>query len=422
MTRCAFLGVLCAFVLAAWSASAAGVPAAAPRRFVFGATPDTAGALRVDATHRYTPERGYGFDNETQPGDGPGPAKPFYFSVALPEGNYRVTATLGSPVRDTDTTVKAEARRLMLESVRATAGKPEIHSFTVNIRTPALSNGQSVRLKKRESGPPMAPHWDEKLTLEFNGPQPGLLALEIATAPETVTVILAGDSTVTDQSLEPWNSWGQMLPRFFGPGAAIANHAESGESLKSFASARRSDKILDAMKPGDYLLIQFGHNDQKDRAPGAGAFTTYKSALARLISGARARGGLPVVVTSMHRLRFDATGRVPNTLGDFPEAARQAAREAGVPLIDLHAMSKTLYEALGPVQCPKAFQDGTHHNNYGSYELAKCVVEGIKTQVPALARLLAPGLTPFNPAHPDAPATFNVPPSPGRTTLKPEGN
>ena len=116
---------------------------------------------------------------------------------------------------------------------------------------------------------------------------------------------------------------------------------------------------------------------------------------------AREHGGLPVLVTSMHRRTFDADGRIVNSLGDYPEAVRQAAREEGVPLIDLNAMSKPLYEALGPGGSAKAFVDGTHHNNYGSYELARCVVEGIRQGELGLAKDLAADVTPFDPGHPD---------------------
>src|SRR6185436_20223148 len=96
-------------------------------------------------------------------------------------------------------------------------------------------------------------NWDRKLTLEFNGTRPCVCAVEIESAPEIPTVFVLGDSTVCDQPLEPWNSWGQMLPRFFGPDVAIANHAQSGESLKSSLGAHRLDKVLSAMKSGDYL-------------------------------------------------------------------------------------------------------------------------------------------------------------------------
>src|SRR5690606_29250168 len=109
-------------------------------------------------------------------------------------------------------------------------------------------------------------HWDDKLTLEFNGARPAVRTIEIAPSPEAVTVFLLGDSTVTDQPHEPWNSWGQMLTRFFQPGVAVANHAESGESLKGSLRARRVRKVLESISPGDYVFIQFGHNDMKDKA------------------------------------------------------------------------------------------------------------------------------------------------------------
>jgi lysophospholipase L1-like esterase len=176
------------------------------------------------------------------------------------------------------------------------------------------------------------------------------------------------------------------------------------------------------MKPGDWLFIQYGHNDMKERGEGVGAFTTYKDTLKRFIAGARARGGNVVLVTPMHRNTLNAEGIVTNSLGDYPEAVRQTAREENVPLIDLHAMSKTLYEALGAGNIGKAFQDGTHHNNFGSYELAKCVVQGIKEDKLALANFLLPNLDPFDPHHPDSPDTFQMPPSPNPSRLKPEGN
>src|SRR5262249_12715412 len=155
-------------------------------------------------------------------------------------------------------------------------------------------------------------NWDDKLTLEFNGEHPALCSLEIEPAVKIPTVYLLGDSTVCDQPKEPWNSWGQMLPRFFKPGVVVANHAESGESLRSSLGAHRLDKVLSTMKPGDYLFIQFGHNDMKEKGDGVGAFTTYKADLKKFVERAKEKGGIPVVVTSMHRKKFDSAGKVVN--------------------------------------------------------------------------------------------------------------
>ncbi len=159
--------------------------------------------------------------------------QPFLFSVAVPEGNYKVTVTLGDANAASTTTVKAELRRLMLEKIHADAGKTETRTFAVNVRTPQIAGGGEVHLKPREKTSEMMA-WDDKLTLEFNGDRPSVSSLEISSA-DLPTVYILGDSTVCDQPKEPWNSWGQMLTRFLNPDVAVAYHAESGESLRQFA-------------------------------------------------------------------------------------------------------------------------------------------------------------------------------------------
>jgi lysophospholipase L1-like esterase len=215
-----------------------------------------------------------------------------------------------------------------------------------------------------------------------------------------------------------------MLTRFFKHGIAVANHAESGESLRSSTGARRHDKVLSLIKPGDYLFIQFGHNDEKEKGEGVGAFTTYKASLKRYVEEARGRGATVVLITPMQRRTFDPTGHITDSHGDYDDAVRQAAKELSAPLIDLHAMSKPFYEALGPEESKKAFApgDGTHHNNYGSYQLSRAVVEGIKSNRLALSKYLTDDQSPFDPAHPDPLATFKIPPSPLVTETKPLGN
>ena len=161
----------------------------------------------------------------------------------------------------------------------------------------------------------------------------------------------------------------------------------------------------------------------KERGEGVGAFTTYKADLKRYVAEARRKGGLPVLVTPMNRQNFGADGKVTNSLGDYPEAVRQAAREEDVPLIDLHAMSKDRStRPSGPPASSRAFVDSTHHNNYGSYELARCVVEGIRRAIPDLAGKLAEDAGPFDPNRPDPVARFSIPASPARSATKPDGN
>jgi lysophospholipase L1-like esterase len=389
------------------------------RRFEFGE--GKAGAP-VEPSMIYSKERGYGFESISVASPDAASGKPFFFSVALPEGNYNVTVTFGDSRGATVTTAKAELRRLMLEKVETAFSRYETRTFTVNVRTSQIEGGGEVKLKDREKNIE-AWAWDEKLTLEFNGEHPTVSAIEITPA-EVPTIFLLGDSTVCDQPLEPYSSWGQMLTRFFGPGVAIANHAESGESLRSSLGARRLDKVLSLIKPGDYLFIQYGHNDQKEKGEGVGAFTTYKSDLKMFVAEARKRGATPVLLTSVNRRNFNDQGKVYSTLGDYPEAVRQVANEEKVALIDLNAMSKAFYEALGPERSALAFKegDGTHHNNYGAYELARCVVEGIKANNLGIAKFLTNDVAAFDPSRPDPPEYFKIPASPLRSEVKPPGN
>ena len=292
------------------------------------------------------------FSYDTEPGGAKCSEQPFYVSADVAEGNYNVTVKLGARNGTSSNTVKAEGRRLMIEKVETARGKFETRTFTVNVRYSQIGPGNEVRLKPREIG---SPRWDRKLTLEFNGGHPCVASIEIAKAPSAVTVYLAGDSTVVDQDKEPWAAWGQMLPRFFQAGAAIANHAESGETLRSFVGEKRLEKVLSQIRSGDYLFIQFAHNDQKEGGNFADPFTSYKERLKMFIAETRKHGATPVLVTSMNRRTFDAAGKITNSLGDYPEAMRQTAREENVALIDLNAMSKTLYEAIGEAESRKAF-------------------------------------------------------------------
>ncbi|HMD70151.1 MAG TPA: rhamnogalacturonan acetylesterase [Bryobacteraceae bacterium] len=410
---------------------------AAPRHFDFGAGPAAAGRVKIAAGAAYSNETGYGF--ETKLGATPSQldwgvtgAQPFYFSVGLPEGNYRVTAGLGDSTGGCVTTVKAETRRLMIERAATAAGERKSVTFAVNIRTfrlpPPPQNapgGDQVRLNDREHWEAVL-HWDDKLTLEFSDSRPCLDSLDIENAPGIPTVFIAGDSTVTDQPGEPTASWGQMFTRFFTPDVAIANHAESGETLKSFITGLRLDKVLSQMKKGDYFFIEFGHNDMKVNWPQTYVepFTTHKQYLKVFIAEARRRGAVPVLVTPMQRRNFDG-GKIRNSLGDFPESVRQTAKEENVALIDLTRMSIEFYEALGPEKAPLAFsggRDATHHSDYGAYELAKCIVEGVRANKLDLARYILPDYKPFDPVHPDPPEAFDVPASPRIARMPPRGN
>lgn len=421
-------------------------------KYDLGSGPAAKGYTQVTPETKFNYTTGFGFDqgsvvksverkgNDALRCDFITSDKPFYFSVKLPEGNYDVKIILGDKDGTSATTVRAECRRLFLQNVKTKQGKILEKIFTVHVKDSLIrdANGTvtgKVKLKPREIN---YLHWDNLLTIEFNDSLAKVCGIEITPNTTATTIFLAGNSTVVDQDREPWASWGQMIPSFLVPSTVVvANYAESGEALNSFVSAKRLEKVLSLMKAGDYLFIEFGHNDQKQKGEGVGAFTTYKKSLQFFISEVRKKGGIPVLVSSMHRRNFDSTGHIVNTLGDYPEAVRQTAKEENVALIDLNAMSKTLYEAWGEAGSVKAFvhypantfpgqdkelKDNTHFNTYGAYELARCIVQSIKDQQLPLAKYIKKDIPAFNPAKPDALEQWYWPLSAMMSSAKPDGN
>ncbi len=405
------LACLVAFLFAAACLHAA----PAIEKFNFGG-PVSPGVISVLPADLYSTNAGYGFEpgaNAVATNDCITGSTPFYFSLKLPEGNYRVTVTLGERNGPSTTTIKAESRRLMLYHVQTAPGQFVRRIFIVNLRQPQIAGGGVVHLKPREKSDEWW-DWDDKLTLEFDDSRPCIRALTIQRA-DVPTLFILGDSTVCDQPFEPWNSWGQMLPVFFKPDIAVANHAESGETLADSLAGNRFRKVFSLMKLGDYLFVQFGHNDMKSKKPDA--LERYRTELREVVAETRAKGGTPVLITSMER----KAGVSGPTLEGYPQAVREVAQDEHCPLIDLNAMSLVFYKALG-TNLSRAFVDGTHHDNYGSYELAQCVLDGIRQNHMPLAKDIVSNFKGFDPAHPDPVGTFYMPASPRRSTVKPLGN
>ena len=403
-----------------------------PFKFSFGSAPAPPGFTQVTPDMIYSDQAGFGFepgaDLKSVAGSGNPSShaitsdKPFFFSVALMEGSYMVTVTLGNPHTAAETTVNAEVRRLMLQQIHTEAGQFQTNSFIVNLRQPAIVSGGRVRLKDRERTSEKWA-WDDRLTLEFTGLHPGISSLVITPANNLPTLFLLGDSTVCDQPGEPYNSWGQMITRFFQPVVAVANHAESGESVASSLSAGRFEKVWGLMKNGDYLFVQFGHNDMKSQA--ANALQSYTGDLRRVVDETRLRGGFPVLCTPVSRRSFDASGKISNSFAGYPDAVRLVAREKTVPLIDLQKMSAAFYEALGPEAARRAFatsSEATHHNDYGSYQVAQCVLQGIRQNNLPIAKFIVDDFKDFDPAHPDPFDSFRIPPSSLSNQATPAGN
>lgn len=361
---------------------------------------------------------------------------PFTRNIEVPDGNYKVTIVLGSKKKAGKTVVRAENRRLMVDEVATKKGQFKTVEFVVNKRTPEIEKGKRVKVKDREKN---YNTWDNAINLEFTGAAPAVKEVKIERDTTATTIFLCGNSTVVDQPYEPWASWGQMIPRWFGPEVSISNNAESGLTAASFLGSYRLDKILTMMKKGDYVICEFGHNDQKEKMAGAGAWYNFSYNLKVFIDKVRAKGGNIIFVTPTQRRRFDdAThSKILETHGDYPDAMRAVAKREGVPVIELHDMTRTFFEALGYENSKKALvhypantfpgqdkplADNTHFNPYGAYEIAKMVVMGMKQLNLPIVRYLRSDWKDFNPAQPDDYNNFVWYNSVQQDVTKPDGN
>lgn len=390
--------------------------------------------VSITPADTYQKGKTYGYDFTEATGNAE-TGKPFFFSVDVPDGNYKVTVALGARKEKGTTTVRAESRRLFLENISTKKGEFKTYSFVVNKRNTKIGENDRVKIKKREEN---KLNWDDKLTIEINGDAPACAAIRIEPASQDVpTIWLCGNSTVVDQDYEPWASWGQMIPRWFDDQVCFANYAESGESASTFISANRLKKILSQMKSGDYIFVEFGHNDQKQKFAGAGAYYNFATCLKTFIDEARKRGATPVFVTPTQRRSFDKNGKITETHADYPDAMRWVAKREGVQVIELHDMTRTFYETLGVEGSKRAFvhypagsfpgqggalADNTHFNPYGAYEISKMVVEGMKLLNLPLIQHLRPDYKAYDPAQPDAVDTFHWNDSPFIEVQKPDGN
>jgi pectinesterase len=217
--------------------------------------------------------------------------------------------------------------------------------------------------------------------------------------PAKVHIVLAGDSTVTDNA-----GWGKGFADCFGEDVQVINMSRGGRSSKSFIAEGRWAQCL-ALKP-DYILIQFGHNDSPGH-PGnreTDPNTTYRQYMTQYIDDARKAGIKPVLVTSLSRRQWGTDGLIHSTLVPYVEVVTQIAAEKNVPLIDLHARSIELYEKIGKAACEEMSPrkqpttdavtqvaggfDGTHLNAKGGQVVGRIVADELKKAVPDLASLI----------------------------------
>lgn len=285
-------------------------------------------------------------------------------------GTYQAELTLGGEAGARVDQVLAFPGRRMLASVCLAPGEKKTFRFALNVRF-------------------------HRIQLLVEGEKPAVADFKLKKADGLPTIFLLGDSTVCDQEQSPYHAgWGELLPVLFDENVNVSNHARCGYSTQSFIREQLFVPVASRMKPGDLLLMQFAHNDQKsetDRyAPAYGAFT---HTLRYFANEAKKRGATPVLVTSQPRRRFDEQGRIVHTLGDYPEAMRKLAAEEGILLIDLNRKATALLESYGPEESKKLFayvapgvsklfpegnEDDTHFSYEGALQMASLVAEGMR--------------------------------------------
>ena len=331
-------------------------------------------------------------------------------------GNYDVTVNLGTGKGPSVNYVKFMGRRLAIDRTDVEAGKTKAVTFTARVPGPYTTRRNDVNSNRR-------------LLLEMfsNAPQSDMPVFEplVVPNPKAHTIYLCGDSTVTDQRNEPWGSWGQILPAFVKQGWAVSNFARSGLALKTFEHEGRLERILEHLTKGDWVVIQFGHNDQKIK--GEEPVNGYTRRLNEWIDKISAKGAFVVLVTPVERRRFDEkTGEHQGkTLADYAEVVKSVAAARGVPVVDLNDASYRMQGKMGAkgsakLQCNnKGKIDNTHHNVYGAYEMARIVAAGL-AEIPTVKDAIREPYRSFNPESPDADP--KIPPSGKTDFTKPEGS
>lgn len=233
-----------------------------------------------------------------------------------------------------------------------------------------------------------------------------IVAQEPPKAKPSVTLFMVGDSTMATQPVvpaTPGRGWGQMLQPYFQDYVRVVNLASSGQSTKSFRDKGNWRRLLDQVKPGDFVLIQFGHNDSKpDKERHTEPFGSFQENLVTFVKEVRERKATPILATSIVRNVFNPDGKtLRDTHGDYVVATRKAAEEQKVPLLDLTKSTGELLEKLGPErskrlfnnvepgefpQYPEGLKDGTHLNAIGGCRVCDLAIEEILAEVPELAK------------------------------------
>jgi len=237
-----------------------------------------------------------------------------------------------------------------------------------------------------------------------------LLVLSLITIATTVhaapRIYMIGDSTMANKPLNlPERGWGMAFGAFFKEGVTVDNHAVNGRSTRSFIDEGRWEKVRAALAPGDFVIIQFAHNDEKKEDPVryTNPATTFRDNLRRFIADTRARKATPILATPVVRRKFDASGKLVDTHGLYPDAVRAVAKEKKVPLLDLTESTAAWLQAAGDEpsrrffmwiepgvypEIPYGRKDDTHFVEAGATKVAELAVAEIRRQKLPLARWL----------------------------------
>ena len=223
-----------------------------------------------------------------------------------------------------------------------------------------------------------------------------------------IRIFMIGNSTMANKPLyngNPEKGWGQVFPLYFKEGVIIKNYAVNGRSTKSFIDEGKWEKVKNQLEPGDYLFIEFGHNDAKKEDPKrfADAKTDYKNNLEKFINEARTKGAIPLLLTPVSRRKFDTAGFPVDTHGDYPGAMRETSIKLNVPLIDLTEKTLKLLKRYGPEESKKLYlwvspneydslknvkQDDTHFSAVGAFRICDLVIEELKNIFPQLSKFI----------------------------------
>jgi lysophospholipase L1-like esterase len=213
---------------------------------------------------------------------------------------------------------------------------------------------------------------------------------------DKITVYLIGDSTIADKpiSVFPETGWGMPFSIFFDSTVVVENHAKNGRSTRTFISENRWQPIADKLKPGDYVFMQFGHNDEsKEKVDRYTSPEDYKKNLVRFISESRSKKAIPVLITPVTRRKFDKEGKIQETHVEYSKLVHEVAKEQNTPIIDLDEKSRALLQQFGEEHSkllflqlepgehpnyPEGKNDNTHFSELGARKIAQIVLAEIR--------------------------------------------